>query len=286
MALLPTSGPVPAALRYVAGLLDVDVDQLARRGPLVPPDRLADGDGRARTAGFTPCRARMRCTLAVAAPGSGVGEDGSHVRSAVGTVALMPGRVFRRLRSAGTDVQSGITSGRPALGPAGPGPLPGPGPAFLAVLPWEHGAGLIDADRRSGGQRGRTGTSPADQRVSAGQSPLEPGAEPGVAGREVRPRAAAGRLIFRVGRPGRPGADPAVTQLCDRPGRIAGRACGSGEFGDQVRDRLAAAGVERHLFPYVQPCLRTAQMTHQVDDTVQFVGLERENPLVVTEREG
>jgi hypothetical protein len=58
-----------------------------------------------------------------------------------------------------------------------------------------------------------------------------------------------------------------------------------GEVGDELRGRLAAAGEERDLYPGVPTGLRAAQMTHQVDDPVQFVGLEREHPLEVVQRE-
>ena len=56
-------------------------------------------------------------------------------------------------------------------------------------------------------------------------------------------------------------------------------------LGDKLANRLAAAGVERDLLPGVQPRLRTAQVAHQVDDPVQLVGLEGEDPLVVVKRE-
>jgi hypothetical protein len=47
----------------------------------------------------------------------------------------------------------------------------------------------------------------------------------------------------------------------------------------------AAAGVERHLLAHVAARLGAAQVTHEVDDPGEVVGLEREDPLVVAERE-
>src|SRR5580658_604166 len=55
------------------------------------------------------------------------------------------------------------------------------------------------------------------------------------------------------------------------------------QAGDELVNRLAAAGVERDLDPGVQPGLGSAQVAHQVDEPVQFVGLEGEDPLVVVE---
>jgi len=46
------------------------------------------------------------------------------------------------------------------------------------------------------------------------------------------------------------------------------------------------AGVERDLDPYVAARLGGAQLAHQVDDAVQLIGLEREDPLVVAKSEG
>ena len=58
-----------------------------------------------------------------------------------------------------------------------------------------------------------------------------------------------------------------------------------GQAVDQVGDRDPGAGVERHLLAHVAPGLGAAQVPHQVDDAVQLVGLEGQDPLVVAERE-
>src|SRR5215467_1494259 len=58
-----------------------------------------------------------------------------------------------------------------------------------------------------------------------------------------------------------------------------------GEAGDELGHRLATSGEERDLHPGVPARLRAAQVTHQVHDAVQFVGLEREYPLEVVQRE-
>ena len=60
---------------------------------------------------------------------------------------------------------------------------------------------------------------------------------------------------------------------------------GLGQSRDQLGNGLAATGVERHLLADVAPGRRAAQVTHQVDDAVELVGFEREDPLVVPERE-
>src|SRR4029079_18738202 len=46
--------------------------------------------------------------------------------------------------------------------------------------------------------------------------------------------------------------------------------------GYQLGRRAAPAGVERHLRAHVAPGLRAAQVTHQVHDPVEVVGLEGE----------
>ena len=60
---------------------------------------------------------------------------------------------------------------------------------------------------------------------------------------------------------------------------------GSGKGGDQVGHGDQGAGEERHLLAHVHPRLRGPQLAHQVDDAVQLVGLERQHPLVVVQRE-
>src|SRR4051794_27701081 len=54
---------------------------------------------------------------------------------------------------------------------------------------------------------------------------------------------------------------------------------------DQIRRADPPARVERQLLADVAARVRGAQVSHQVDDPVQLVGLEREHPLVVAERE-
>ena len=46
-----------------------------------------------------------------------------------------------------------------------------------------------------------------------------------------------------------------------------------------------ASGEERNFLPHMHSRAGRAQMTHQVDGVVQLVGLQREQPLVVAERE-
>src|SRR3954453_3674889 len=58
-----------------------------------------------------------------------------------------------------------------------------------------------------------------------------------------------------------------------------------GQVGHELRDRLAHAGVERHLLADGPAGGPRAQLAHEVDDAVQLVGLEREDPLVVAEGE-
>ncbi|GAA2912902.1 hypothetical protein GCM10020221_05810 [Streptomyces thioluteus] len=53
----------------------------------------------------------------------------------------------------------------------------------------------------------------------------------------------------------------------------------------QLRDRLAPPRVERHLLAHVHPRLGRPEVTHQVDDPVQVVRLEGQDPLVVAQRE-
>src|SRR6185437_14907730 len=94
---------------------------------------------------------------------------------------------------------------------------------------------------------------------------------------------------LRISQPGSSGASPSqlisvvnrsrqnridlLTSPCSRQGS------------DQLAYLLAPAGVERDLFPGVPPGGSAAQVTHQVDDAMQFVRLERQDPLVVAERE-
>src|SRR3712207_5376126 len=54
---------------------------------------------------------------------------------------------------------------------------------------------------------------------------------------------------------------------------------------DEVGDRHPRTGVERHLLAHVPARTGGTQVTHQVHDAVQLVGLERQDPLVVTQRE-
>ena len=51
-------------------------------------------------------------------------------------------------------------------------------------------------------------------------------------------------------------------------------------------ERLPGAGEERHLVPHVPAGADVPQVAHQVDDPVQLVRLEREDPLVVVQGEG
>ena len=47
----------------------------------------------------------------------------------------------------------------------------------------------------------------------------------------------------------------------------------------------STAGVERHLFAHVPPGIRLPQVAHEVDEVDKLGGLEREDPLVVAQRE-
>src|SRR5690348_7630079 len=58
-----------------------------------------------------------------------------------------------------------------------------------------------------------------------------------------------------------------------------------GQCGQDLADRAAAAGEERDLLADVPAGAGPAQVTHQVHDPVQFVGLEREYPLVIVQPE-
>jgi EmrB/QacA subfamily drug resistance transporter len=77
-----------------------------------------------------------------------------------------------------------------------------------------------------------------------------------------------------------PGAPQAQVERAGLAGRPPSR-----QRGHQLVHGPAAAGVERDLNPGVHPGPRTAQVPHEVHDPVQFIGLEREHPLVVVERE-
>src|SRR5690606_24215225 len=62
----------------------------------------------------------------------------------------------------------------------------------------------------------------------------------------------------------------------------AGRRPGSGqERGDVLEVLEAAAGVEGELVAHVQARIGVAQVAHHVDEVVQIIGLEGEQPLVI-----
>ena len=62
-------------------------------------------------------------------------------------------------------------------------------------------------------------------------------------------------------------------------------AAGQGRSATSSASGAAPAGVERDLLADVPAGAARAQVAHQVDDAVQLVGLEGEDPLVVAERE-
>src|SRR5690606_12567032 len=61
--------------------------------------------------------------------------------------------------------------------------------------------------------------------------------------------------------------------------------CGLRQRRHQITGRQPPPGVEGSLLAHMPPCDRSPQVTHQVHDAVQFVSLESQHPLVVTERE-
>src|ERR671912_1992423 len=60
---------------------------------------------------------------------------------------------------------------------------------------------------------------------------------------------------------------------------------GSALAGEERAHRHARSGVERHLLAHVHPRPGRPELAHEVDDAVQLVGLEREDPLVVAQGE-
>jgi hypothetical protein len=182
-------------------------------------------------------------------------------------------------------------------------PLPGSG-AQLAQLPGTRFVGRLNglladpecihlglkplAGRKQvlfGGQRLGTGPGPATfhrpvpppGRRAAGRDP------PLLRARRLPPYRRAWRSQDR-----RPAALPAIPRPRARPGSgnpsLPPGACAPlCQAGDEFVNGLAATGVERDLDPGVQPGFGSAQVAHQVDEPVQFVGLEGEDPLVVVE---
>src|SRR4051812_27860483 len=76
-----------------------------------------------------------------------------------------------------------------------------------------------------------------------------------------------------------------LNEPCGASQRAMRRVSTSGEAGEEVGDGGAGAGVEGHLLAHVEPCLGASEVSHQVDDARQVVGLEGEHPLVVAEGE-
>ena len=79
---------------------------------------------------------------------------------------------------------------------------------------------------------------------------------------------------------------PKLTELLDSgpldPDQQTQHWTGSGKPADQFLDTDAGAGEERRLFPDMPSRIGGAQVAHQVDDAMQFGGLEGEDCLLYT----